>query len=224
MALAFDTFSTESRTATNNLIWSHTCTGSNRAVLVGLTSKEELTAITFASQAMTLIKRMEWSSSGGVISYLYYLKNPPSGSSSVSVTFAGIGPFSAGVMSFTGANIRSPLESFGFDDFSDTNVTLDVTTVSANALVADFFSVDGNAVPTAGAGQTEQWTNEVTTGTVSVRTSGSTEPKATPGTVTMSWTTANFPSILIVAVLRDTDATGIRSTGSAAPLILRKNP
>lgn len=68
---------------------SHTCTGSNRIIFIGITDQSgvpsNLTAVTYNGVSATLIDQID-NSIGDGQTYLYYLIAPASGSNTVSVT------------------------------------------------------------------------------------------------------------------------------------------
>ena len=170
--------------------WSHTCTGANRFLVVGVSmlsvAGSSVTGITYNGVALTKIGHVA-SVSGAVRAELWGLIAPATGSNTITVTLSTALDSVGCAVSFTGVHQTSPTE--GFNSASATNVgaadaTVDVTTVADNDWVIDCVATDDTAI-TVGAGQTQRWN---TTGTLGSG-AGSTEgPKSPAGAVTMSWT------------------------------------
>lgn len=178
------------KTASASYSWTHTCTGTNLGLFVGVSMLSVLgssvSGITYAGINLIMIGAVA-SVSGAVRSEIWFLPNPATGANSIAVTLTASLDSIGNAASFTGVHQAYPIEAFA--SATTTNVgaadaTVNVTTVSDNDIVIDNVATDDTSI-TVGAGQTSR--NNIT-GTLG---SGamSTEGRQTPaGAVTMSWT------------------------------------
>jgi hypothetical protein len=170
--------------------WSHTCTGTNRHLVVAIAmlsvGGSSVSSITYNSVALTLI-RARASAAGAVRSEIWGLVNPASGSNTIAVTLSTDLDSVGNASSFTGIHQTSPTE--GAADASALNVgaadaTVDVTTVADNDWVIDNVATSDTTI-TVGAGQTQRNNVSGALGSGAMSTEG---PKTPAGAVTMSWT------------------------------------
>lgn len=147
MAIAFDAASAGTL---NTATWSHTVTGSNPELVVGIfddhATTSGITAITYNGVAMTLILTGAVVSGKGFCS-LWYLDNPATGSHTISLTVAG------GTNNYRGSAIS--LTGVGTLDVSGTgngSPASDTITTAANAWIVSAAIVGGGAT-------TITWTN-----------------------------------------------------------------
>src|SRR5882724_8240704 len=106
MAISFDV-AVNGSFASTTLTWSHTCSGTNRylVVLIRAGSADTLTGVTYNGVAMTPLKKILVNTSGSVQDnfYVYGLANPASGannivaSASTAVTILGLSASYKGV-------------------------------------------------------------------------------------------------------------------------------
>lgn len=191
MPIAFDAASNSGyNTSLSTYNWSHTCTGADRYLAVGVSllsvMGSSVTGITYGGVAMTLI-RARASAAGAVRAELWGIENPMSGANSIAVTLSAALDSVACASSFTWA--RQSATSEGAADNSATNTgaadaTVDITTVTDNAVVIDVVATMDTAI-TVGAGQTQRANVSGALGSGAMSTAGLKTP---PGTVTMSWT------------------------------------
>jgi hypothetical protein len=191
IGILFDSASNSGyKTANASYSWSHTCTGSNRILLVGISmlsvAGSSVSSITYNGVALSLI-RAKASVTGAVRVELWGLVAPATGSNTIEVTLSVALDSIGGAISLTGVNQTSPYE--GDNDSSATNVgaadaTVNVTTVADNDLVVDVVASDDTAI-TVGAGQTQRNNVTGTLGSGAMSTEG---PKTPAGSVTSSWT------------------------------------
>lgn len=101
MAIAYDTSSASSTTEGTPVSWSHTCTGTNRYLIVALYSADGGAlsdwTVTYNGVSMSYINSREV---GGTVA-LYGLANPDSGTNTISAT-AGTGSAVGRAVSYTG--------------------------------------------------------------------------------------------------------------------------
>ena len=186
--IAFDTTSNSTpQLATTSYSWSHTCNGSDRVLIVGLSmfgAGNTATAVTYNSVNMTKVVRHEHSPA--FVAEQWRLIAPDTGANTIAVTLTSSSDSFGGATSWTGVDQTTPVEaSAGNGGGLNTTVTVSVTTITANAWVVDSGSSNlVSATFTVGAGQTERW-NALS----GIWAGGSTEgPVVTPASTTMSWT------------------------------------
>ncbi|HYH69137.1 MAG TPA: hypothetical protein VD866_30870 [Urbifossiella sp.] len=150
--IAYDATATATATATS-LTYSHTCTGSNRVLLVGvfITSSSDLvTGVTYNGVAMTRIGTV---TQGSERSYLYGLVNPASGANNVVVTCSGSTSIFADSASYTGSNqLYLPDATNTGNSGSATSLAIATTTVNDNCWTVMFGRTSSSW--SAGAGTT----------------------------------------------------------------------
>lgn len=191
MAVAFDAVASSNVTA-GSLTFSHTCTGSNRALTVGATCSDSTPtlSVTYGGVSMTSVaKRHSNDSSAGFVE-LFYLIAPATGANNVVVTLSsGTADLTGGAISFTGASqsagdYANVVSAAG----SGTTPSVIVTGTAAASMVVDAACV-GSQFISAGAGQTQRWMLNINSSTAAGNGAGSTEPGS--GDITMSWTVAS---------------------------------
>ena len=188
-SVAIDAVSTGVTTA-SSLTISHTTSGTNRLMLVGVSIVRESTgaptvsSITYNGVGLSLVGAQATSDSEGRIE-IWRLVAPATGANNVVVNLSAV-PQSAtvGVMTFTGVHQTTPLGTFAPALGESTSASVAVTS-AAGELVFDTLvlqkTADVDFVP--GAGQTERW--DLFQGPGSANGGGSTEAGA--ASVTMSW-------------------------------------
>lgn len=183
MAIAYDTASTD---ASGALSWSHTCTGTDLVLLVGVQTRSTtiyaVTGITYNGVALTKIDHQD--GANNVRSELWYLIAPATGANTVEVTFENTPTrASAGAISLTGADQTAPIEASNKATGDTSNPTAAVVTVTDNAwAVASVMNRDASAL-TAGAG-TERY--DVSAGTSHRGWGATSGPKTPAGSVTIT--------------------------------------
>ena len=161
MAIAFDAVSNSGfQTTTTPYTWSHTCTGSNRLLTVGIAAKvsgDTVSGITYNGVALTNI-RTDTHSSTPFHTELWELINPASGSHDITVTWGTAPDQSIGsAISLTGVIQTSHNDANnGAGGGVTTDATTTVTTVADNAWLVNIVSSNtASATWTVGASQTE---------------------------------------------------------------------
>lgn len=142
MALAFDAASSQVGALVSSLTWSHTCTGSELALLVGVGFSPDgcaaysISGVTYDSVPMTSIGSVGDPSGDCMSVQQWKLSAPSSGAHNVVVTFTGNVYAVAGAASFTGAS-------------QDTG-TLTGTQATASDMTATTSSITVNVTSAAG--------------------------------------------------------------------------
>lgn len=193
MAIAFDAVSNLNGAPSSSLSWSHTCTGADRILIVGIAQRNgrSVTAITYNGVAMTLI-----GTSGDTFTTIsmYYLLAPATGANTISITFSSSDSDNNGMaVSYTGVHQTTPLGTFvSASNPGSGSTTPSVTASSASGeLVVDTVSVQSSATQsiTVGSGQTQR--NNVIGGATSSEVVGGMSEEAGAASVVMSWTAAS---------------------------------
>lgn len=189
MDIIHDTDSNSGYQTVSSYSWSHTCTGLNGYLVVGiamLSLAQTVTSVTYKGANLSLIG-VRSSITGAARVELWGKSAPASGSNTIVVTLSGTIASAANASSYTGVNQNTPIETF--NSAQATNVGAADATVSATTIADNVWNVDVTASDdtsiTVNAGQT-------VTGNVSgVGGSGTMSykgPKTPPGNVTMGWT------------------------------------
>lgn len=178
------------QTAQSTYTWNHTCTGSNRHLLVGISmlsvAGSSVSGITYNGVAMTFLGAKA-SVSGAIRVELWGLVAPATGTNAIAVTLSASLDSVGGAISTTGVHQTSPTEAF--NSASATNVgaadaTVDVTTVADNDWVLDAVATSDTTITVTGT-QTQR---SNVSGALGSGATGSQGPKTPPGTVTSAWT------------------------------------
>lgn len=155
--IQFDSVSTARfyNTFDSTLTISHTCSGTNRVLVVsvmscgGVFGSGIVSSVTYDGTNMNLIVN------DSVIPGLYahntcwYLSNPTSGTHSIIVKFADKARSAiVGAFSFNGANTSSPIGALISSSANGPSVSLPITTTKANSIIVDFVGSTNGVVNT----------------------------------------------------------------------------
>lgn len=127
--------STQNSTTASSQTTSHTCTGTNRLLLVGVgsnttsLSESSITGVTYAGVSMTKIAYIKHSSANNYV-WLYALENPTSGANNVIVSASGSQKIEVGITSLVGAKQTVTLDSYASTQTASTTPTYTTTTVA----------------------------------------------------------------------------------------------
>jgi hypothetical protein len=167
---------------------SHTTSGSNRLMLVGVSINNDLnetvSSVTYNGDPLSLEGFVAQADDARV--EIWSLVAPDTGTNDVVITFSDQLWRSAavGVMTFTGVDQGTPLGTFASNKAASDPGPATVNVSSAvNELVFDTVGCEQCTSLTVGGGQTQRWNRSADNGVT--RGAGSTEPGA--ATVTMSW-------------------------------------
>jgi hypothetical protein len=189
----------------STITFSHTTTGANRLLIVGVafdTATPTVTSVTYAAVGMTQVFAQTVGSSGTVA--MYRLVAPATGANNVVITLSASSVFlQGGAVSFTGVDQTTPLGTpTSTSTFADPG-TVDIASATGEVVIDALWSTCC-ATNTVGAGQTSRVNfNDVTTSGQSLCMS--TEPGAT--TVTMSWSGSTANAIGGVSIKPSAGAT-----------------
>lgn len=195
MAIAIDAVSSGKTAAgaSATLTISHTVSGSNRAIIVGVSANLATAGVTYNGVAMTQAVAQ---SSGGPRGAIFYLVNPDTGTHDIVITISSAGRIVGGGISFTGVDISSPIGTTNSATGTSTTPSVALTNVPASAFVVDTGGA-GNRTWTVDASQVERW--NLIEDSNNVTGVGSTEAGA-GGTNTMSWTLGSSGEWIMMGV------------------------
>lgn len=142
MAIAFDAVSTKSQDAASSATWAHTCTGDNRALVVGVEigTGQTVTGVTYNSVAMTRVNTQAIGGSTFNNVYLYYLINPSTGANNIVVSGSGSTFIYCAATSYTGVFQVSTYDSQVASSTTGTAITLNTITQFDSTWLVGFFS------------------------------------------------------------------------------------
>lgn len=179
----------------SSLTYSHTiASGSNTVLFVGTTARDAtpgnrpVTSVTFNGLALTKI-REDVTGDNTVTTGMWYRVSPDVTTANIVVTYTGTvatAVYSA-AEAVDGADSTAIEAQNGANSTVSGPVTVDVVSLTDGAWALDMAYSSQDTVFTIGAGQTER--QSAIGFAAAIENAGmSTEPKATAGTITMSWT------------------------------------
>lgn len=209
MALAVDTATSATANSGTSLSWTHTgaASPSNYLAVVGCyvapTGAGDITSVTYGGQAMTLIAAQ--TAGGGTAERvsLYGIINPPVGSQTVQINFAGtVGLVSAGAITFTGADQATGWHNSNTNSGTAATIALTITSATGEITTTAAGADNNTNAPTTT--QTARWTR-----TTFIEAGGDTAPGA--ATVTHTWTITSGNNAIVGASI-------MAAAGGATPL------
>jgi hypothetical protein len=194
MAIAIDTTATVASNGSNPS-WSHTCTGSDLAIVVLIPrfpGSTTITAVSYNGVALTQAISSA-TSAGNDRADIWYLVNPATGAHTVAVTSSTV-TGTIGSVSYTGVHQTVPVGTGVAATGNSATPTVNASSAT-DEVVVGCCSADGAAgTPTMGADQNSRWAG-VTNGQA---TAASDEPGAATtthsyGIVSTRWAIAALP-------------------------------
>jgi hypothetical protein len=201
MAVAFDAVGPGATGAngTSPLTWTHTASGTNRAVIVGVSQMNGSfttgnVSVTYGGTGMAFLGAIESDAIDGQspagVAWLFGLANPPTGAQTVSVSRStGSFSFIGGSISFTGVDQTNPFDTAvtaSGDNSAGNLPPTKVVTSTTGDMVVDV-AVDGSDLD--GATGTQRWIKNVNTSTGAGNAAQSTYPGAASVTAKYNTTT-----------------------------------
>ncbi len=197
MAITKDATATSSG-YTNNYVksWNHTCSGSDRLLVVCVSislSGDTISGVTYAGTSMTLAKSV---STSYYYAYIFYLVNPAEGTNSVQVTgSATFTYYDADSTSYNGVYQTTPLIETTSATGTSTTITASITPSIDGCLVVDCAVVASNyGTLTVGAGQTQTHNSSAWTGegvaSYTIQNTAASETMSWTNTSSYGWATA----------------------------------
>lgn len=149
--IAFDTSTTAFTHSGSSLTWSHTCTGTDRflVVFVMCSSSKSISSVTYNGVAMTAHP----SSGGGQRIIPYVLANPASGANNIVVTMTSTTYIYPVASSYTGVDQTNPVDTSNQTSQSASSTTSNFTTTVDNcwAVMAARQASTGNTSASTGS-------------------------------------------------------------------------
>lgn len=186
MAVAFDAASSGVQASGTTLSFSHTCSGSDRQLVVAVTwtGSAAISSVTYNGVAMTPIAAQS-DIAGTFHSKTFFLANPPTGANTVLITASGTVTILAGSVSATGTDTAAT-PSIVTTTGSAFGARTQNISVAVATLLMDVFSLMNNTSTLAvSAGQTSDWNIQDAT---AARRSGGSHKVVAAGTQSMGWT------------------------------------
>lgn len=134
--------------STGPVTWSHTCSGSDRLLLVGIKtygSADPVTGVTYNGVAMTQLKKVD-GGTNDVFNYVYGLLSPDTGAHDISISYTGGQYVSATAGSYTGvlqSGLPDATAEAHYDSTGTTSLNTTITTVLNNCYVGVFGYANG---------------------------------------------------------------------------------
>jgi hypothetical protein len=217
MAVAFDAVGPSSagtNSASSPMTWTHTATGSNLAVIVGISQNNNIynageVTVTYGGTAMTFLGERPSNDQTAGLAQLFGLVNPPTGAQTVSVQrSAGTYGFIGGSISFTGVDQTTPfgtaVTAAGDNSGGSTPPTASVSSASGNMVV----DVVVYGSPLSGATGTLRWMDNVDGTTAANNAAGSTYAGASSVTVGYNPSSKDWWGLVAVSINAASDGGG----------------
>jgi hypothetical protein len=192
--IAFDAVAASEVAPGTSLTWSHTCSGSNRILFVGITilsGSDLVTGVTYDGVAMTRVATIV-ETGGTQTLYLYALVNPATGANNVVVSVSSSITIRATSASYTGARQSGIPDASGTKTTaSTTSQALAVTTVTDKSWMVSF-AIGTSDQPAASTGVTSRQS-------ATNRALGDSAADITPaGSYSMTWTSPTSTNMAVV--------------------------
>lgn len=114
MAIARDATSSTPQTNASSKTWAHTCSGSDRLLLVGIqvaANNSVITGVTYDGVALSKVDGIDWPGGAVGSSAIYKLVNPSAGTHNIVVTLSTSCYVDAYGVSYTGVDQTAPIDS-----------------------------------------------------------------------------------------------------------------
>ena len=205
--IAYDSSSSAPLTSqANSMSWQHTTgNGNSRLLLVTVDifnsggSPKTISSITYGGVALTQSTTVSYTTNPQILSYLYYLVNPSSGSKTIAVSFSGTTTAIGGSISYANVDQTNPLQITSVNKASSQSqsVTLTASGTNNKILFGHMSSYRTSNDYSVTDQQTTRWS---TSGGSYFKGYGS-EKTVTSGSVSMTWSTSKTASWTAVAAI-----------------------
>lgn len=174
--------------ASSSYSWSHTCTGSNRILIVSVSTLSALATVnTITYNGVSLTRVRLDSDSVAIGTEIWRLVAPATGSNTIAVTLSGACVSGSSASSYTGVNQTTPIDAnngnTGTTGAGGGSSTLTVTSATNNTWAVDAI-VTADTTITVHSGQTQR--NNIT-GAAGSGAQSDKGPVASPSDVIMQW-------------------------------------
>lgn len=133
MAIAFDASAKSSGSGINTLTFAHTCSGSDRALVVNVVcdNSDKVTGVTYNGVGMTQVSKLQNTTSR--FTYLYLLLGPATGANNIVVSTSSLSYIEGNSASYTGVKQTGQPDATGSNSASSgTSLTTSLTTIADN--------------------------------------------------------------------------------------------
>lgn len=220
MAVTFDAASTINSGGVTSQTWSHTCSGSNRYLLVSIgTNGNDASGVTYAGVAMASLGNKQETTTGYRIG-LWGLAAPALGANNIVATFVSAVANECKGASFNGVEPLNPIGTFVSGSTpppSESAIAVLAVSSTATELVVDSIVWNQNILPAAGSQGAQQTLLGAGAGTF-VRNAMSYESGS--ATVTMSWSFTARTNYTIGSIPLRPIGAGGGGGGSAASTVV----
>lgn len=193
--MTFDATAQGTALPATSISFSHVCTGKNLILIVAIvingTNTDLISSVTYNGVSMTQINK-EPDPGTNIITYLYYLVAPATGSNTVAIAWDGASRFVRAISaSYTGAVQSGQPDANGVANVSTaTTITGSLTIMKSGSWVVGLVGNSSGNAETAGAG-VNATRNSVTTFLYFADSNGG----KSSGSYSMTWTHANNTAV-----------------------------
>lgn len=214
MAIAFDAQSSSTFSSTSSRTNAHTCTGSNRFLLVAFYRESGVTisSATYAGVALTSITSVNFGADANKGFMIYGLANPASGANNIVVNYSGSGFNGTMAVSYTGVHQTTPVETSNTANpvGSSTTITANITVAVANTWAVAIGRFD-NGGTLSGSDSTTQVRNNTSDGGNVITDSNA---SVSTGTITGGLASTLSGGRIIAVLNMEPVATAVTTNGS----------
>ncbi len=190
----------------SSMSWQHTTgNGNSRLLIVTVDifnsggSPKTISSITYGGVALTQSTTVQYTTNPQILSYLYYLVNPSSGSKTIAVSFSGTTTAIGGSITYANVDQTNPLQTASVNKGSSQSQSATLTASGTNnkILFGHMSAYRTSNDYTVTDQQTTRWS---TTGGSYFKGYGS-EKTVTSGSVSMTWSTSKTASWTAIAAV-----------------------
>jgi hypothetical protein len=159
-----------------------------------------VTSATYDGLPLTQLTSTQYSTNPQVLSYLFYIVNPSSGTKTISVSFSGAALAVGGSVTYSNVNQATPLQISNTNSGSGSSQSVSLTASGSNAKVLfghmGSYRTSSDYSISEGGGQNNRWSQ-----TSSYFKGRSSDIAVTSGSVSMTWTTSKIASWTAISVV-----------------------
>jgi hypothetical protein len=199
--IAFDAATSGTAAASTSLLITHTCTGTELILLVGVRVNgdptDNITGVTYNGVAMTRITKTNFAASTSI--YLYYLIAPDAGLHNVVISCSASRDLKGVAASYTGAkqSAQPDASSSAVVEPAATSISTNITTIVNGSWGVSFVANDFGTDMVPGTNVGAERNNDLGGHLFSLGDSNA--DIIPPGSYTQTWTFASRPAVMILA-------------------------
>ena len=192
--IAFDATAQGKVLGATSLSYSHTCTGSNLILFVGINlfnpGSDLVTGVTYGGVALTQLTKQN---AQGSEVYLYYLIAPTTGANNIVISTSSSVDIRSISASYTGVIQITSIDNSTVNNANASTITTSLTTINNNCWMISFIADSTARIPSAGTGVTSRNTN------ADVSNLGDSNGNITPaGSYSMTWNDTGTAGLNVV--------------------------